>query len=166
MENDGGEIWMEKVFEFKKVGKTNVTVTDKFIKIERKGFMNRANLGSVGEKKISLSSITGVQIKKPGLTNGYIQFIFSGSKEVKGGVFDAVKDENTVMFAKAEHPMALEIQQLIESVIYGEKETGATSQSSSIDPMEQIKKLKELLDMGAISQEEFDTKKQDILERI
>lgn len=31
------------------------------------------------------------------------------------------------------------------------------------DPYEQIKKLKELLDMGIISQEEFDTKKKEIL---
>lgn len=31
------------------------------------------------------------------------------------------------------------------------------------DPYEQIKKLKELLDMGIISQEEFDSKKKEIL---
>jgi len=35
--------------------------------------------------------------------------------------------------------------------------------ASGADPMDQIKKLKELLDMGAITQEEFDAKKKDIL---
>ena len=34
------------------------------------------------------------------------------------------------------------------------------------DPMEGIKKLKELLDMGAISQEEFDAKKTELMAKI
>ena len=34
------------------------------------------------------------------------------------------------------------------------------------DPMEQIVKLKQLLDMGAISQEEFDAKKAALLQKI
>ena len=33
----------------------------------------------------------------------------------------------------------------------------------SNDPYEEIKKLKDLLDMGIISQEEFDTKKKELL---
>jgi membrane protease subunit (stomatin/prohibitin family) len=35
-----------------------------------------------------------------------------------------------------------------------------------VDPMEQIKKLKELLDMGAITKEEFDAKKADLMKLI
>ena len=33
----------------------------------------------------------------------------------------------------------------------------------NIDPVEEIKKYKELLDLGIISQEEFDEKKKDLL---
>jgi membrane protease subunit (stomatin/prohibitin family) len=35
-----------------------------------------------------------------------------------------------------------------------------------VDPIEQIKKLKELLDLGAISKEEFDAKKSDLMKQI
>lgn len=35
-------------------------------------------------------------------TSDYIQFIFIGSKESKGEVFAATKDENTVMIVKKE----------------------------------------------------------------
>ena len=33
-------------------------------------------------------------------------------------------------------------------------------------PLEELKKLKELLDMGAISQEEYEAKKKKILEKV
>ncbi len=36
-------------------------------------------------------------------------------------------------------------------------------QQAAADPMEQLKKLKELLDMGVVSQEEFDAKKKELL---
>ena len=39
-----------------------------------------------------------------------------------------------------------------------EKETNA-----EVNPYEEIKKLKELLDMGILSQEEFDKKKKELL---
>ncbi len=38
-----------------------------------------------------------------------------------------------------------------------------TSQTPLIDPIEQVKKLKELLDMGILTQEEFDAKKKQLL---
>ncbi len=43
------------------------------------------------------------------------------------------------------------------------KEIPASAQTPAVDPIEQIKKLKELLDMGILTQEEFDAKKKDLL---
>ncbi|MCC0665369.1 SHOCT domain-containing protein, partial [Clostridioides sp. ZZV15-6597] len=37
-------------------------------------------------------------------------------------------------------------------------------QNSGIDPLDRIKKLKELLDLGAITQEEYNKKKKELLE--
>ncbi len=69
------------------------------IDIKRKGFMAFALHGFDGTKTIFLKSISGIQFKEAGaLTAGYIQFIFQGSKESSKGLFDATKDENTVMF--------------------------------------------------------------------
>ena len=71
------------------------------IDIKRKGFMAFALHGFDGTKSIFLKSVSGVQFKEAGLmTSGYIQIIFLGSKEDKDGLYDAAKDENTVMFTK------------------------------------------------------------------
>ena len=42
----------------------------------------------------------------------------------------------------------------------------ASSNDGTVDAMERLKKLKELLDMGVITQEEYDQKKAEILSRI
>ena len=39
----------------------------------------------------------------------------------------------------------------------------ANEETYSVDPYEEIRKVKELLDMGIITQEEFDTKKKELL---
>ena len=44
------------------------------------------------------------------------------------------------------------------------KKISHASDASSKDPIEEVKRLKELLDIGAITQEEFDTKKKQLLD--
>lgn len=51
----GGIIILSEIFEFKSVGKTTVTIDNGFIKIARRGLMNRLNNGR-GEKNIRISS--------------------------------------------------------------------------------------------------------------
>lgn len=87
-------------FYFKSNGKFIVTVENGYLRWKRKGFQNYLNQGSKGEKSIPIKSITAIQIKEPRLTTGYIQFAYSGASESKGGVLDAVKDENTITFLK------------------------------------------------------------------
>jgi hypothetical protein len=71
---------------------------DNYVKIIRAGGLFSSF--TRGEKVIPLDKLSGVQFREKGrLTSGFIQFIFSGSSESKGGLFDAAKDENTVMFA-------------------------------------------------------------------
>ena len=43
------------------------------------------------------------------------------------------------------------------------KKISHASDTPSKDPIEEVKRLKELLDIGAITQEEFDTKKKELL---
>ena len=71
------------------------------VDIKRKGFMAFALHGFDGTKSIFLKSITSIQFKEAGImTSGFIQFTFSGGDEAKKGLFDATKDENTVVFTK------------------------------------------------------------------
>ncbi|ECJ9746360.1 DUF4429 domain-containing protein [Listeria monocytogenes] len=120
--------------------------------------MNFANHGLKGDKTIYIRNISGIQLKKPGMTNGYIQFTISGGNENKGGVFSATQDENTIMFSKKNYNDMVKFKELIEEKI----NQGPVAQSGTSN-LDEIKKLKELLDMGAITQDEFDTKKANLL---
>ncbi|NQM29309.1 DUF4429 domain-containing protein [Streptococcus suis] len=107
----------ERVFEFKK-SKTIVRIDDYFIRIARKSNMSNMLLhGLDGEKSILLSEITAYQLKEPSSTVGYLQLVYPGSSDTKGGVFDAVKDENTVTFSKDEKTAILELKNAIENAL-------------------------------------------------
>ncbi len=118
-----------------------------------------------GAKEIYIKKLTGVQIKKPGLTAGYIQFIFSGSKEIKSSkIMDSAYDENTVIFQSNGYQNALVLKQKIEELI--NKPNEARNQQTSTQPISQtdeLLKFKQLLDSGAITEEEFQTQKNKIL---
>ena len=116
-----------------------------------------------------LNQITSIQFKKSTtFTTGFLQFIVPGIVEAKKGMLlERVKDENIVYFKDPwgnyanENKIAQSIKEYIET--YNLKQNHSQpiiNQSSNLD---EIKKLKELLDMEAISQEEFDKKKSELL---
>ena len=53
---------------------------------------------------------------------------------------------------------------MLPQMLSGAMQSGQGQQSAS--PMDKLKKLKELLDMGALSQEEYDKKKEKLLGEI
>ena len=53
---------------------------------------------------------------------------------------------------------------MLPLMVSGAMQSGQGQQSAS--PMDKLKKLKELLDMGALSQEEYDKKKEKLLGEI
>lgn len=140
-----------------------LSVYEDCVVIERRGLLGVAGHGLTGAKTIPMNSITSVQFKKVGLTAGYIQFGVLGGLEGKGGVFNATKDENTVMIGnKKAEATALEIKAYVESIIFNRgSNSGTVIQKSS--PADEIKKYKELMDMGAITPEEFEQKKKELL---
>lgn len=146
-------------FYFKSNGKYNVVVDNGYLRWTSKGVLNYLTQGSKGEKSIPIKRITAIQIKQPRLTAGYIQFAYSGSSESKGGVLDAARDENTITFSsKKELAQAKELKALIESLRNESSERTTTSSDA-----DDILRFKELLDAGAITEEEFDEKKKQIL---
>ncbi|MBS7577629.1 MULTISPECIES: SHOCT domain-containing protein [unclassified Enterococcus] len=151
---------MEKEYIFKSNAKAYIKILDDKIIITKKGLLNAINQGLKGEKTIFIKNISAIQVKKNGLTTGYLQFSLIGGGESKGGVTAAVKDENTILFNnKKEYNQALEIKEYIENLIsVGEHHI---SQEKSIP--EQLKEYKELADIGIITKEEFDLKKKELL---
>ncbi|HMI99255.1 MAG TPA: zinc ribbon domain-containing protein [Gaiellaceae bacterium] len=79
----------------------NLVITDAGVSISRgkKGFAATRMLR--GEKLIPWDSIVAVQFKKASVISGsgYLQLSLRGGSEAKGGLGQAVKDENTIMWA-------------------------------------------------------------------
>ena len=123
----------------------------------------------IGEKTIPMASISAVQlIPSKMLVNGYITFNVLGENAgTRGGIgssVDARKSENTVIVNKKADD---EILKKIKAFVEEAKEKASTNQGQTIiqqaSSADELKKFKELLDMGIITQEEFDAKKKELL---
>lgn len=163
---------MNKEYEFYSLamgGKSIIRISDNTLTISRPGLVSKMAMGFTGEKTILINQISGVQIKKVGFARGYIQFILAGTKEVKSGIIGGKIDENVVYsdssFKRSNKEINAdfeEIKKYIEEFNANQKSNNTVVQNIKT-PIEQIKDLKELLDMGAITQEEFDKKKKELL---
>ena len=109
-----------------------------------------------GDKTIPYSSIVAVQLKKAGLTAGYLQLTLKGGSEAKGGLFQSATDENSINFYGGKNKLFEEARGLIEKRM-GE---GPHKTSSNLDELEKLAGLKE---KGIITQEEFEAKKRSLL---
>lgn len=144
---------------------SEVTVDDSGIHIHYRVMTGK------GDKTIPFSQVVAVQVKKRGVvSNGYIYFqtigsTGTGNKRYSRGR-DIEKDDNTVIFnglfsSKKNYETALQIRDYItkkQNSIY-QQQVQQMAPSSS----DEILKLKQLLDMGAITNEEFEAKKKQLL---
>ena len=130
----------------------------------KKSFMfGGINTATAGEKEFYYSDITSLQFKNLGMTSGYLQFEYPGSHS--GNNFTS---ENSFAFSATfgteQHKKIKELMQgvyeYIQSRIRFYKENRNAAPVSGAD---EILKLKQLLDAGIITQEEFDAKKKQIL---
>jgi len=119
-----------------------------------------------GDKQILYKNITAVQFKDPGMTRGYIQFTLIGGLESRGGVFDAISDENTVLFDKADLDTFREVRRIVEEKIQGPPvaPSSVVQVASMPSTAEEIAKLSKLLQDGLITQEEFIQLKRKIID--
>ena len=132
--------------------------------IKHKGFLNLMAMGIKGDKTLYYSDITAIQYKRPGALAGHIQFSILGGVEHTGGVFSAGSDENTVTINSGTEVLAEKVVDYINQKLKEcktAKKCGTVIQQ--ISAADEIKKYKELLDMGVITQEEFDAKKKQLL---
>lgn len=156
---------MKKEYKFSgsTSGKATIILEDDKLTIKRNGFMSLMSHGLKGEKTIIFNSITGIQYKASGISAGYLQIIVMGSHESKGGLQDAMNDENTVGFiGKKYNKQALEIKNFIEQYISNRDKAKYTIKES--DKYDQLAKIKKLLDDGILTQEEFEKEKNRILQ--
>lgn len=140
--------------------KKTISATDSFVIISKDGSL----FGAKREKKIPYSQISGVEVKKPGaMVNGYIQIQTPGqisgnsSFKISGGTYDAIKDENAIVFTGSKnYDIAIKIQEYILNKIGNQ----SVQQISSAD---ELQKFKALFDNGAITEDEYNAKKKQLL---
>jgi len=101
---------------------------------------------------------------------GYIEFVVIGSAENKGrmllgGLYAMAKNENAIMFGPEQEEAFAKIRDLIEEKIR-ERYTSKPAESApspQSDVASQISSLKNLLDSGALSEDEFQRAKAKLL---
>lgn len=130
----------------------------------------KANLGSFitgnvsdGEKTIYYRDCVGVQFKESGLQIGYLQLeTASGIMNMKQSnffnensfTFDTTVQSNEKMNVVADY---------VRSRVEAAKNAGSQPIVNQVSAADELKKFKELLDLGIITQDEFDTKKKQLL---
>jgi Short C-terminal domain/Domain of unknown function (DUF4429) len=157
----------------------SLVVYEDRVVLTRKTIMGFIVQGFAGDRTIPFSNISSVEFRKPSLlANGYIQFIVPGTLPVmaKTGIFgtsqESLKDPNTIIFrafnsdvpAKAETIYQLILNKIDEfAKIEGGK--SVVTNDTKLSVADEIRKFKKLQEEGVISQEDFDRKKQQLLEK-
>lgn len=130
----------------------------------------KAGLGSLftgnisdGEKTIYYVDCIGVQFKKSGFQYGYLQF------ETASGIMNnRINDffnENTFTWNTTKQ--SNETMEAVANYVKSRIDYCKTAKGrpvTQMSPAEELKKCKELLDMGILTQEEFDIKKKQLLD--
>lgn len=140
-----------------------------FVTIARRGFLARSTVGK-GEKRLPLHTITAVQWKPATrLVNGFIQFTVPGGVEVRSRVgrqtIDAGHDENSVVFTHKQMPAFVQLRAEIEAALARTHGPVAVPLAAT-KPAERLRELSGLHDSGLISDEEYETKRAEILRKI
>lgn len=154
---------MNKLKKAKGVG-GQLTLYEDRVVISRKGGLAKLSHGLKGEKEILITSITTIQLKNPGaFTNGYIQFGILGGNESLGGIIEATKDENSVVFTKKHQDDFLFIKEKVFELkkTLDQSLTGVTIAEKS--DAEKIAEFAGLRDQGIITEDEFQSKKKELL---
>ncbi len=152
---------MKPIFELKGTFGQLYIYNDKIV-IERKGFKSFILYGMKSRKTIPIRLITSIKFKAVGkVTNGYIQFGTLGSVESGGGILTTLSNENTIVVERKNAEIAEKIKLYLENKI---SENSKTSQEKvCMNNIDELKKFKELLDSGIITQNEFNEKKKQLL---
>lgn len=151
------------IYEVSCAGNT-LRVYEDCVSFTPKGMLGFFSRGVAGERKIFYKDIASIQFKDSSqLLSGFIEFYVIGHLTKQGGgLFAGTSNENRFTFYHKFLPLMYEIKDYVQSKInsINNQQTTVINPTSGAD---ELRKFKQLLDEGIISQEEFDTKKKQIL---
>jgi hypothetical protein len=139
----------------------------KLIVTNKRAIIYKAKLMGHEVQDIPLESITNIEIKK-GMTTSEIK-IHIGSDDVE--IEDIPNDdaERAVSILKTNLENQKKASKGVPSPQTSEPTVSSTASSSPVsqgDPVQRLKQFKDMLDAGLISQEEYDSKKADIMSKM
>jgi hypothetical protein len=142
----------------------SVELSSDQIIIRRRGVLSALSVGLAGEKFINIADISSIQLKEGNfITSGFIHFGYRGGFDRVNGLFDAAKDENSVMFEKRQTSDFLRLKKAIEDrraeIIREQKSHTQVSMSVA----DEIAKFAKLRDQGLLTSAEFEMKKKQLL---
>jgi len=149
-----------------------ITADNEKVTISRKGFIGHMTQGFKGDRIIFYQDIKSVEFKKATIwMNGYIQFITNAelATHKKSGLIhssnEAIKDPNIVVFRAFKKEMVTDSEKMYEFIMsnLNKYKENSLSSTSSLSNADEITKYKKLLDDNVITQDEFNKKKQELL---
>lgn len=136
---------------------------DEKVSLERKGLVNFINNGNPGTTVIPYRSIASIDYKRPGLSRGHLVIIPASGEERRGGIgaLDFISvwgKKNAVIFGRAYASQMDELKSFLDKKIDETRRPATT-----ISQADELAKFKALLDDGVITKDEFEAKKQQLI---
>lgn len=154
------------IYDLNGVRGRHMTVFEDRVVLKVKATIGSFITGNIsdGEKTIYFSDCIGVQFKESGFQLGYLQFETAG--RIMNNSASNFFNENTFTWdttVQSNEFMRQVADYTKERVSFYKQQKNAPVVQNTISAADELIKFKELLDMGIITQEEFDKKKQQIL---
>jgi len=125
--------------------------------------------GQAGSEMIPIKSITSVTTKKDGMTNTIVSIICAGNTidfRTSNGDAKQAKQILTQLILNPSAPQQTAAASAPVVIQMAAPAPAAPPVQTSVDPMEQLTKMKSLLDAGILTQEEFDAQKTRLLNQL
>ena len=120
-----------------------------------------------GAKTIYYADVVGVQFKEPGITIGYLQLETPGltMNNTASNFFNenSFTFDTSVVTTKKMKEIAAYVESRVQEIKHPSTQPPSATVSSPFSVADELLKFKQLLDMGALTQEEFDAKKKELL---
>lgn len=150
---------MAEVFRIRGKNGTLVVYPDK-VAILRDHLLARA-IRRGGDREIYVRNITSIELKRPGLTSGFLHFSHAGGRPFRDNAFSIEQDDNTITFNTG-YDEYLEAKEYVERRI---EEAHAPPAATSGSVADELQKLAALRDQGILTDAEFQAEKARVLGR-
>jgi len=150
-----------------------LNVFENRIEISRKTAFGFASQGIKGDRTLFYRDLTSVEYKKPTFfANGYIKFILPGTSETDSALNltgtttkQSSQDPNTLILRALGKEMPEESKKAYDVIMQkiSEAKNPTVVVSGAVSNADELGKFKKLFDDGVITQDEFNSKKKQLL---